>query len=161
MAMIKCPECGRDISDLAAICIGCGLPVSKIDSYNMKNDVCIIGDKAYDLSSIRDNLAEHPNDDNAKNNAIDSICESVDGIRLFDAALLIETIIKTGEIPQQYDRIKLIPQKEDADIVHCPRCGSTNIVTGQRGYSVIWGFAGSNRTMNRCAKCGHKWEPKK
>lgn len=161
MAMIKCPECGRYISDFSTVCIGCGFPISKISSCNIKNNVCIIGDKAYDLSSIRDSLAEHPNDDNAKNNAIDSICESVDGIRLFDAALLIETIIKTGEIPQQYDRIKLIPQKEDDGLIHCPRCDSTSVVTGQRGYSLIWGFVGSNKTMNRCAKCGHKWEPRR
>lgn len=29
MAMIKCPECGRDISDAASACPGCGAPVRK------------------------------------------------------------------------------------------------------------------------------------
>lgn len=28
MAMIKCPECGRDISDKAATCPGCGCPIN-------------------------------------------------------------------------------------------------------------------------------------
>lgn len=28
MAMIKCSECGRDISDKAAVCIGCGAPIA-------------------------------------------------------------------------------------------------------------------------------------
>lgn len=28
MAMIKCSECGKDISDKAALCIGCGAPLS-------------------------------------------------------------------------------------------------------------------------------------
>lgn len=28
MALIKCPECGREISDKAASCPGCGCPVS-------------------------------------------------------------------------------------------------------------------------------------
>ncbi len=41
----------------------------------------------------------------------------------------------------------------------CPNCGSTAITTGQRGYSVIYGFAGSSRTVNRCGNCGYKWEP--
>ena len=45
--------------------------------------------------------------------------------------------------------------------VRCPRCNSKQISTGQRGYSIIWKWIGSNRTMNRCAKCGHKWEPRK
>ncbi len=29
MALIKCPECGRDISDQAEICIGCGCPIKR------------------------------------------------------------------------------------------------------------------------------------
>ena len=28
MAMIKCPECGREISDKAAACPGCGAPIT-------------------------------------------------------------------------------------------------------------------------------------
>ena len=43
--------------------------------------------------------------------------------------------------------------------VKCPRCGSTNITAGQRGYSLLTGFVGSGRTVNRCANCGHKWKP--
>ena len=27
MAMIKCPECGKEISDRAEVCPGCGYPV--------------------------------------------------------------------------------------------------------------------------------------
>ena len=43
----------------------------------------------------------------------------------------------------------------------CPRCGSTSITAGQRGYTLLTGFLGSNKTMNRCANCGHKWEPRR
>lgn len=45
--------------------------------------------------------------------------------------------------------------------VHCPKCGSTQISTGSRGYSMVWGFIGSGKTVNRCARCGHKWEPRR
>lgn len=31
MALIKCPECGREISDRAGSCLGCGCPIEKID----------------------------------------------------------------------------------------------------------------------------------
>lgn len=47
------------------------------------------------------------------------------------------------------------------DVLVCPKCGSKNIAVGQRGYNLIWGFTGSNRTMNRCGSCGHKWIPRK
>ena len=43
--------------------------------------------------------------------------------------------------------------------LRCPNCGSTAVTTGQRGYSAIYGFAGSSRTVNRCGKCGYSWEP--
>lgn len=41
----------------------------------------------------------------------------------------------------------------------CPKCGSTSITAGQRGYSLLTGFIGSGKTVNRCAKCGYKWKP--
>lgn len=52
-------------------------------------------------------------------------------------------------------------EEEVKNTVRCPKCGSTQITTGQRGYSLITGFLGSNKTVNRCAKCGYKWEPKR
>jgi len=45
--------------------------------------------------------------------------------------------------------------------IKCPKCGSTNIATGQRGYSLLTGFLGSGKTMNRCGNCGYKWTPNK
>ena len=41
----------------------------------------------------------------------------------------------------------------------CPNCGSNQITTGQRGFSFLTGFIGSGKTINRCGKCGWKWEP--
>lgn len=43
----------------------------------------------------------------------------------------------------------------------CPRCGSTSISTGSRGWKWTTGFIGSGKTVNRCANCGHMWEPHK
>ena len=31
MALIHCPECGREISDQAAACPGCGFPLSPVE----------------------------------------------------------------------------------------------------------------------------------
>ena len=41
----------------------------------------------------------------------------------------------------------------------CPKCGSTSITAGQKGYSFWTGFLGSNKTVNRCSNCGHTWKP--
>lgn len=32
MAMIKCPECGKMVSDRASVCPGCGYPISSLAS---------------------------------------------------------------------------------------------------------------------------------
>lgn len=42
----------------------------------------------------------------------------------------------------------------------CPKCGSTAVTTGERGYSLLTGFIGFGQTMNRCGKCGYKWKPR-
>lgn len=37
MALIICPECGKEISDKAAICVGCGFPVKEyLEKYSEK-----------------------------------------------------------------------------------------------------------------------------
>ena len=45
MALIKCPECGRDISDMASSCPSCGYVVKKANSVNenkKKNNIMLI-----------------------------------------------------------------------------------------------------------------------
>lgn len=51
-------------------------------------------------------------------------------------------------------------QEQQTNIIKCPKCGSTAVATGERGYSLLTGFIGSGQTMNRCGNCGHKWKPK-
>lgn len=55
-------------------------------------------------------------------------------------------------------RVSSAPKPEEP--ARCPKCSSTQITTGSRGYSMVWGFIGAGKTVNRCARCGHKWEPK-
>ena len=43
--------------------------------------------------------------------------------------------------------------------LRCPKCGSEYITTGKRGYSLLTGFIGSGKTVNRCGSCGYKWKP--
>ena len=36
MALIKCPECGKKISDKADACINCGCPLSEFNKQEIK-----------------------------------------------------------------------------------------------------------------------------
>ena len=50
-------------------------------------------------------------------------------------------------------------QEAESTEVRCPKCGSASITTGQKGFSLLTGFLGSNKTVNRCASCGYSWKP--
>lgn len=39
MALIKCPECGKDVSDRAAACPNCGFPISNTGCCSSNNSV--------------------------------------------------------------------------------------------------------------------------
>lgn len=159
MALIKCPECGENVSTVANTCIHCGYPIKNIVTKN----VCIIDGRAHDLSTVKEKVL---NIDMANEGAIYVTARELAGqvrtISTLSAVELIRIIHETGEVPQTYDGSHLTNgRKKDDGKIRCPKCKSTNITTGSRGYNIVWGFIGSNKTMNRCAKCGHKWEPKK
>lgn len=44
--------------------------------------------------------------------------------------------------------------------VRCPRCGSTQITTGQTFKRALFGLMYNQVTVNRCANCGCTWEPR-
>ena len=46
MALIKCPECGKEISDKATSCPNCGCPVSAIPFLTLPSEVDIPGNTA-------------------------------------------------------------------------------------------------------------------
>lgn len=71
---------------------------------------------------------------------------------------IIEYGLKLSQFKNQLEQKRQVNQQEKSQ-VRCPKCGSTNITAGQRGYSLLTGFIGSGSTVNRCAKCGHKWKP--
>lgn len=71
---------------------------------------------------------------------------------------IIEYNLKMSQFKTQVQQQESI-KTQSSNTIKCPKCGSTNITTGQRGYSLLTGFVGSGSTVNRCAKCGFKWKP--
>lgn len=197
MALINCPECGKEVSDKATACIHCGFPLdmNKLDSHEESvNNVCpYCGKRNYTVS---ESGAKYGNccDECAKHIMLDILvkvtcfkcprCIFGKGGALLETPREINAVCKkcgtketvftrnpeTGiidnlSLPQRESKPappKSVsnPERSSAPLVRCPKCGSTQITTGNRGYSMVWGFVGSGKTVNRCAKCGHKWEPK-
>ena len=72
---------------------------------------------------------------------------------------IIEYGLKLSQFEAQVRQQDAEWRASQANTVKCPRCGSTAVTAGRRGYSLISGFIGAGKTVNRCAKCGHKWKP--
>jgi predicted RNA-binding Zn-ribbon protein involved in translation (DUF1610 family) len=45
------------------------------------------------------------------------------------------------------------------DGVKCPKCGSTQIQAGKRGWSFWTGMIGMNKITLTCLSCGNKFSP--
>lgn len=153
MALIKCPECGKEISDKSEMCIHCGFPLKQ------KNNGITINGVWYDTQEVENGINDYKNNKISKNDLyhmIEKITRKARLRSLVDTNL-IHTIIDTLEIPETFNGETI----EEADKPHCPKCNSTAISTTTRGYSFIKGFVGSGKPMNVCQKCGYKWQPGK
>ena len=166
MALIKCPECGKEISDKAPVCIHCGYPLNTVNiqqnipsNYNITLETP--GPNRVKLRMLLRSLFNLSLRD--AQNMIDSApCVIKENISLSEAQQIQKdfTEIMAGVKIVATDGTTSIESPYDKNVVYCPRCGSTQITTGQRGYSLFTGFLGSNKAVNRCAKCGHTWEPR-
>lgn len=145
MALIKCPECEKEISDKSEACIHCGFPIMQ------QSKTCIVNGITCDLSFLLDNSYSL----SFKVRDLIQISKS----SIAEVRPVIEKIIADNEIPRT---LYLKPQQstEDNNKVKCPKCNCTNIGVANKGYSLITGFIGSGKSMNVCKKCGHKWKPK-
>lgn len=147
MALIKCPECGREISDRSDKCIHCGYPLPK-ESGNMflfngvQLEKTFFLDEAIDIHKKISKLREASDVGNGV--AID----------------LLREWRETGVIPDVVNHETLAEARErERNTVKCPKCGSTAVQTVNRGYSFWTGFIGSSSPRNVCQKCGYKWKP--
>ena len=177
MAIVKCIECGHDVSTYADKCPNCGCPVSVItNSGENLFDVVLEspGEEKLqvirfvrELSNPKKGLAEAMEVvNNPPKTIISSISES-------DGQAVVSKLAEIGctaKLERAHDNVDSNNAADGANIkstflftkdqpLRCPRCGSTAVTTTSRGYSLLTGFIGSNKTVNRCGKCGHTWKP--
>ncbi len=181
MALISCPECKHQVSDRATSCPNCGYPISSNRDAQIKkisdNEVyCIIfkrlcePNKIEVIKAVRHILnislpeakcmVDNPPSVLKKGISFKEAIEIKDQFDSVGAVTEIEQYTLSQDDLENIAKEKQILDKHKDDTVRCPRCGSSAVTTGQRGFSFWTGFLGSNKTVNRCAKCGYSWEPK-
>ena len=165
MAMIKCVECGNFISDKSEVCIHCGCPTKeslKNSNESSKNMVCNINGTLHDFSDIYDKMVSYSEENRERfpDYVYDNILYPVISktkLSYASAAELCRLTSQNKELPHSFDGTERIQRTNPV----CPKCGSSAISTGQRGFSMMTGFIGSNKTVNRCANCGYQWTPRR
>lgn len=120
--------------------------------YNWLNEDCYeCPMKDCDGQLIDINLSENDFD------IITSISKDIDFLEammeLHDTDI-IEYNLKLSQFRNQVEQ-----QDKEQNQVKCPKCNCTDIGVVNRGYSIMWGFVGSGKSMNVCKKCGYKWKP--
>ena len=149
MALIKCPECQKEISEKAKSCPNCGFPIN--------TSICILNGKECDLSFLLDENYDYFKKVKDVMNLVDP------SLKLKETDSAIKKIIETKTIPKVLNLPvyeKEINNKEsNKNAPTCPHCGSTNIQLGTRGFSLMTGFIGSSSPRYYCLKCHHKWKP--
>lgn len=146
MALIKCPECGKEISNKSDKCIHCGYPFKKAN-------MCVLNGKETDLSFLLDESY--------------SILYKVrDVIQLSNSSIdkvkpVVDKIVQTKEIPKVLNLP--IQQAEEDNKPKCPICNSTDLskisATKKAAKIVTFGIfgMGDNGKTWKCNKCGSKF----
>lgn len=183
MSILKCTECGHDVSSYAEKCPNCGCPVSIILG-NQSNEV---GEKKFDVLideyshawECKAPLMRFIKESSGGKYSLTDAQKMLDGnlpraiITSVDKDVANSVVAKIKELggtasikestgdnePTSAQNIKSSHLLTKDEPLKCPRCGSTAVTTTSRGYSLMWGFAGSNKTVNRCGKCGYTWKP--
>lgn len=179
MALIKCPECNKEVSDKAEVCIHCGYPLHKI---NLKA-TCIINHIECDVTKIKEYVSALPIEEQKYFIQFLQLQYEISNVRPpISSKKYAEFHEKMGEWANIYKLTNKLTAKLILDCmannfesftfdsqpphpsaptnqVICPKCGSVSITTEKRGFDLMWGFLGSEWvTYNVCQKCGHRWK---
>lgn len=135
--LIKCPECGKEVSDQSEVCIHCGYPLLKnkkslITEFHEECPIC------------------HTIDNWTVNREIgDAVCNKCGFHRIIDSEQ--RKIYYNNHYNQKESE-----SKQTENLPKCPKCGCTNIQVVRKKWSWITGFM-TNATERVCAKCNYRW----
>lgn len=157
MSVIKCAECGGNVSTYADICPHCGFPTSK--TKNCSTSCSILG-QAYDMSEVLD-IARQGNTPRNRVFGCRTI-QSITGMEIWDAKGLWDIIVSQDAIPASFTILKKEHSVPQPNIPKCPTCGSTKLTkqgAASRGLSGF--FFGRHSVEGRaqwiCQDCGYMW----
>ena len=123
MGLIKCFECGTNVSEFAEKCPSCGCPIDVIKSPKKVENICIVNKRKCDMSDILKSIQ-----DNFKSKAtITREIRELTGLDLKSGVDLRIIIEETNSIPKEFNGGVSTSYLREQNAPRCPICGSTNI----------------------------------
>lgn len=175
MALIKCPECGKEVSDKALACIHCGFPLHE----NNTNNFCPYCGKSNVINAVfcgycGENISTPTISNTSEITKTEIPTTEVDIMTYADIPNKMLKLQQAQLIQQQeLNERQLEEQRRQYDAqAKCPICGSTSLTTSKQGFSVgkavagtmlfgntgmLMGAMGANKMTVTCLKCGHKF----
>lgn len=155
MALINCPECGKEVSDKAIQCIHCGYP---LQTNSVDNNVCNVNGVEYDLSFIKDYALNNDSITSKERELVIKQIQKLTNLR-HPEKLYCEVMVNK-KIPKVYTGQTI--QKQSNNVLRCPNCKSTDIkkiTTSNRMTSIaLVGIAsGKIGKQYECKNCKYKW----
>lgn len=174
MALIKCPECGKDVSDKAPSCIHCGFPLQEQPKQqiqycpycgrtnNIESTFCGYCGKSFVKSDDSNSLTP------ANNNEVTNIMDYKNDLDTPNDIIRLQQ----AQIIQQQRQLEEQRRQFESQ-AKCPRCGSTSLSSGKQGFGVVKAVAGvvlfggigalaggigANKTVVTCMNCGYKFK---
>lgn len=158
MALIVCPECGKEVSDKSNVCIHCGYPL-----INLVNTKCNINGVVYDFKEELPIALLEKREDYIS--AIGKIRKKT-ALNLVDGSDLVDIIREIKAIPETFipkypleDREKLYGDSQ-VKSVECPYCHSKDTkkitTTSKAVHTALFGIfsVGRNSKNYHCNRCG-------
>lgn len=154
MALINCPECGKEISDKANACPNCGYPINLNHGYY----VYIIGYRDTDtavsagLQEVLNLNLEYKEVVDILNNLPYKICDC----DTQEEAEILAKKLDRWWIDVDIKNIQGESIPINKNITICPKCNSTNIQLVRRKWSLLTGIF-TNKVDRVCVNCKYKW----
>lgn len=156
MALIKCIECGKEVSEHADKCPNCGCPIEVIKNANVKENFCRVDGVLYDFTGIEEYLNDGKWVESIKE--VQARC----GVEFNEAYSIVDIIKYNGyKIPVDYnetlEKLRAENEARHANLPKCPTCGSTNIQkigAVERGASVL-GLGILSKKIGKTYKCNN------
>lgn len=169
MAIIKCIECGNDVSEYADKCPNCGCPVSIIkNNKNSNNYMAKLINGGQSKVKVIAEIRKITGYDLAKAKDIVDNCGIIkNNVSLEEGNRIKKQISDVGGTVELVlmNMISIQPTAsamQQSNQPKCPTCGSTNIekisLTKKATGGLLFGiFSSDVRKQMHCKDCGYKW----